>query len=205
MITLYWSPNTRAVRMFWALEEIDQPYELRHIDIRVDNRDDPADFLEASPLRKLPALADGEVKMADSAAMALYLADRYAPGKLAPHADNPDRGAFLYWLFYTPSVMEPAMIEKFVDLPPNPKAYPWGSFDKMLAALEARMEGRDWIATDRFTMADFMIAGTIQAMCRFKILDPSTRLRAHMDRCLDRPAARRAVEKEKAATEALRS
>jgi glutathione S-transferase len=203
MITLFWSPSTRSVRMFWALEEVGQPYELERIDIRAENRVDPPAFLAASPLRKLPALTDGDVKVADSAAIALYLADRYAPGDLAPLADDTARGEFLYWLFYTPSVIEPAMTEKFVTLPPNPSAYPWGSFDKMLTALESRLRDRKWIAADRFTMADFMISGTIQTMATFKILDPSPILRTYMDRCFARPAAIRAREKEAAATAAL--
>lgn len=203
MITLYWCPQTRAARMFWALEEVGQPYELERIDIRAENRADPPAFLTASPLGKLPALTDGEVKMADSAAIALYLADRYAPGDLAPHTDDPARGEFLYWLFYTPSVMEPAVIEKFVEMPPDPSAYPWGSFDKALMALESRLEGRKWIAADRFTMADVMVSGTIQAMTMFKVLDPSPLLKAYMDRCFARPAAIRAKDNEAAATAAL--
>jgi glutathione S-transferase len=189
--------------MFWALEEVGQPYELERIDLRAENRNDPPGFLAASPLRKLPALTDGDVKVADSAAIALYLADRYAPGDLAPRLDDPARGEFLCWLFYTPSVMEPAMIEKFADLPANPVAYPWGSFDRMLAALESRLEGREWIAADRFTMADFMVSGTIQFMEMFKTLDPSPVLKSYMNRCLARPAAIRAREKEAAATAAL--
>jgi len=38
----------------WALEEVGQPYELRRTNIQAEHRDDPAHFLEASPLRKLP-------------------------------------------------------------------------------------------------------------------------------------------------------
>jgi len=191
--------------MFWALEEVGQPYRLERIDIRAESRKDPPGFLAASPLRKLPALTDGEVKIADSAAIALYLADRYAPGDLAPHLDDPARGEFLYWLFYTPSAIEPAITEKFVDLPPNPMAYPWGSFDRMLSALESRLQNREWIAADRFTMADFMISGTIQYMAMFKIFDPSPVLKAYTERCFARPAAARGREKEAAATAALES
>lgn len=117
------------------MDEVGQPYELVQIDIRAENRNEPPAFLAASPLRKLPALTDGDVKIANSAAVALYLADRYAPGDLAPHLDDPERGEFLFWLFYTPSVMVPAMTKKFVELPPNPSANPWGSFEKMLAGL----------------------------------------------------------------------
>ncbi len=203
LITLYWSPQTRAARMFWALEEVGQPYTLARIDIRSANRNDPPDFLAASPLRKVPAITDSDVRVADSAAIALYLADRYAPGDLAPRVDDPVRGEFLFWLFYTPSVMEPAMIEKFVHVPPNPSAYPWGSYERMLEALETRLSGREWIAADRFTMADFMISGTIEAMHRFKILDPSPVLSSYMERCFARPAAIRGREKEAEAIAAL--
>lgn len=203
MITLYWSPQSRAVRMFWALEEIGQPYELELIDIRAEDRDDPPDFLAASPLRKVPALTDGKVKIADSAAIALYLADSYAPGDLAPHSVDPARGEFLTWLFYTPSVIEPAITEKFCEIPSNPTAYPWGSFEKMIAALEARLTDREWIAADRFTMADFMVSGTIDFMSNFDILDPSAVLKSYTERCLARPAATRAKIKEQAATKAL--
>ncbi|TPW28724.1 glutathione S-transferase family protein [Pararhizobium mangrovi] len=203
MITLYWAPKTRAVRMFWALEEVGQPYELAFIDFRAKDREDPAAFKAASPLGKLPAIVDGDVRMADSAAIALYLADRYAPGDLAPRIDDPARGEFLFWLFYTPSAMEPAMTEKFVDLPANPAAYPWGSFDRMMSALETRLAEREWVAADRFTMADFMISGTLSFMETMKVLAPSPVLRFYMQRCLERPAAVRGREKEEAATAAL--
>lgn len=203
MIKLYWCPQSRSVRMFWALEEVGQNYQLEFIDIRDERRSEPPDFLAASPLRKVPALSDGAVRMADSAAIALYLADRYAPGDLAPRIDDPTRGAFLTWLLFTPSAIEPAMVEKFVDVPPRPTAYPWGSFDRILAALETRLDGRDWIAADRFTMADLMISGSIQAMQMFDILDPSPLLVSYMDRCLSRPAAIRAREREAAEAAAL--
>ncbi|MEO5732557.1 MAG: glutathione S-transferase family protein [Rubrivivax sp.] len=205
MITVYWSPKSRAVRMFWMLEEVGQPYALQSIDIRNTDpgRDDPPGFVEASPLRKVPALADGDVRVADSAAIAMYLADRYAAGDLAPHLDDPARGEFLTWLLYTPSALEPAMMEKFAKLPPNPVAYAWGSFDKAIGALETRLAHRQWLAADRFTMADLIVSGTVQTMVDFKILEPSAALRAYVERCYQRPAAVRAREKESAAAAAL--
>ncbi len=203
MITLYWFPQSRATRMFWALEEVGQPYALQAVDFRAAERHDPPNFLAASPLHKVPALTDGPVQIADSAAIALYLADRYKPGELAPKVDDPSRGEFLTWLFYTPSAMEPAMIEKFVKLPPNAKAYPWGSFEQMIAALEVRLQERQWLATEHFTMADFMVSGTIQTLSDFKIHEPSPLLTAYVARCFSRPAAERGREKAAAATAAL--
>lgn len=203
MITLYWCPQSRAARTFWALEEVGQPYELQLVDFRGSDRSDPPEFLAASPLGKVPALTDGDAKVADSAAIALYLADRYAAGDLAPRPQDAARGEYLFWLFYTPSAMEPSMVEKFVELPPNPKSYPWGSFDKMIAALETRLQNRQWLAADRFTMADLMVSGTIQTLTDFKIHDPSPLLKAYVERCFSRPALARGQAKEAAATAAL--
>ena len=200
MMTLYWSEKSRAERALWMLEEVDQPYQLEAIDIRAEDRHDSAAFLDASPLGKVPALRDGEAVVADSAAIALYLADRYASGRLAPAPDDPERGAFLYWLFYTPSAIEPAMAEKFGGLEPNPAAYPWGSFDKMVAALTKRMTGREWVVGDRFTMADLMLASAARFLVQFGLLQPEPAIAAFVDRCYARPAAKRAQEREASAT-----
>ena len=202
MITLYWGPNTRAERMFWALEEIGQDYRLELADFR-DPGTFSEGFLAASPLRKVPALSDGEVHLADTAAIVMYLADRYAPGVLAPAPDSPDRGAYLYWTVYGPSAFEPAMVAKVVDIPANPATYPWGDFDRMMGAVETRMDGREWIVGDSFTMADFMIGGSLKSVEDFRMATLPPALRTYVERCHARPAALRGAEKLAAAKAAL--
>ncbi|OWU85638.1 hypothetical protein ATO6_01530 [Oceanicola sp. 22II-s10i] len=190
MITLYWAPRSRAGRMFWLLEEIGQPYEISVVDFRSDPPVHPEGFADASPLRKVPAIRDGDTALADTAAIALYLADRYAPGRLAPAPDHPDRGPFLFWTFYSPSAMEPAMTEKFLQIPPNPASYPWGSFDRMMSAIEDRLEGRDWLVGDDFTVADYMVGGALGFISQFNMAKLSPRQQAYADRCAARPAAK---------------
>lgn len=73
---LYWSPQTRSARALWMLEEAGVDYELELVDIRNVEREDSQEFLAASPMGKVPALVDGDVKMSESAAICLYLADR---------------------------------------------------------------------------------------------------------------------------------
>jgi len=115
MIKLYWHPLTRSIRVLWMLEEIGAPYDLIDIDIR-DNtaRANPA-FLAASPMGKVPAIEDGHTRMAESAAICLHLADRFPEKNLSPGIDDPQRGKFLYWMFFTPSVIEPAAGRNSVD------------------------------------------------------------------------------------------
>ncbi|MBF9035222.1 glutathione S-transferase [Rhodobacterales bacterium HKCCE2091] len=203
MITLYWAPRSRAARMFWLMEEIGQPYDLAHVDITDASVPRPAGFAEASPLGKVPALADGDLKMADSGAIALYLADRYAAGELAPPLDHPSRGAFLYWVFYTHSAMEPAMTEKWVDMPSNPGSYGWGSYERAYGAVESHLDTHEWFAWDRFTVADFMMAGTLEAMQMFNIQELSPRLKDYVETCRARPAYARGDARRQEAEAAL--
>ena len=120
MITLFWCPQTRASRAMWMLNELGEPFETRKVDIRDPEHLDDDDFRRASPMGKVPALMDeapnGTVYMADSSPICLYLADRYAPGRLAPPIDDPSRGTFLFWMGYTPGAIEPAMMQKFLML-----------------------------------------------------------------------------------------
>ena len=102
MIKLYWCPKTRASRSLWLLGELGVEFERVHIDLRDPESRADSGFRAASPMGKVPAIADGEVRLADSAAIALYLADRYPRAGLAPAIDHPDRGRYLYWSTYTP-------------------------------------------------------------------------------------------------------
>ena len=114
MITLFWCPQTRASRVLWLLGEMDELFDVRLIDIRNPEAKQDPDFLASSPMGKVPAIMDttpnGVVRMADSAAIALYLADRYPASGLAPAIDDPARGDYLYWMTYTPGAIEPAMM-----------------------------------------------------------------------------------------------
>ena len=191
---LYWSPQTRSTRALWILEEAGLDYELEQVDIRNPERDNTAEFLEASPMGKVPALVDGNVRMSESAAICLYVADRYGAGTLAPAIDDPARGKFLYWLLYTPAVIEPCMSEKFQGVETNRYRSGWGDFDLMLETLERGIAGKDWILGDNFTAADVMLGSSVGFMRMFDMLPDSATLGAYADRCLARPACRKAHE-----------
>lgn len=196
---LYWCPQTRAARAVWMLEEAGVEYDRELIDIRSDAAKQHAGFRRASPMGKVPALEDGDARVADSAAICLYLADRYAAGSLAPATDAPERGEFLFWMFFAPAVMEPCMAEKFGTAQPNRAAHGWGDFATMVDALDARLDGHEWLLGDWFTAADVMVGSTANFMKMFDIMPDSRRIAAYIDRCLARPAYKRALEIDAAA------
>ncbi len=190
---LFWCPQTRAARAFWMLEELGVPYERVLIDLK-DEEVKPADFLTASPMGKVPALVDGEVNLSESAAICLYLADRYSLGNLAPELDDPIRGKFLYWMMFVPAVIEPAMAEKFGGWETNKFSHGWGDYDSMIETMEAALNGNDWLLGDAFTAADVMVGSTCYFLKKFGILPENSSLHSYVDRCVKRPAYQKVLE-----------
>ncbi len=192
---LFWAPQTRSARVIWMLEELGRSYAMEQVPIRAEDRRDSAEFRRASPMGKVPALIDGDVAMAESAAICLYLADRYSSGFLAPDLHDSRRGRFLYWLLYTPAVVEPAMSEKFNQVTPNRQRSGWGDFDLMIETWELALGTDDWILGADFTAADVMLGSSAIFLRMFDMLPKSPVLGAYADRCESRPAYMRAQER----------
>lgn len=191
MITLYHHPFSRAAGTLWALEEVGQPYELAFVDIMKGGQKAP-EILAINPMGKLPTLTDGDVVVAEAAAIALYLADRYSSGTLAPALDDPRRGTYLRWSFYAPSVIEPGATARLNKWEFKPGQVGWGDFASMLTAMEYAIAGKQFILGDMFSMADVVFGGTVRFMLQFKMLEPSPALSAYVDRLNQRPALQRA-------------
>lgn len=192
---IFWAPQTRAQRGVWMLEEAGVDYGMELVDIGAADRSDSDEFRQASPMGKVPALIDGDVGVAESAAICIYVADKYAPGALAPSFDDPDRGAYLYWMLYTPAVIEPAMSEKFNQVEPNRYRNGWGDFDLMIETFDRAFDDREWVLGEKFTAADVMLGSSAVFMEMFGMLPASRNLQAYAERCRARPAHQRAMAK----------
>jgi glutathione S-transferase len=190
-IVLHHHPFTRAANVVWMLEEIEAPYELRFVDVMKGAHKAP-ELLAQNPMGKLPILVDGDAVVTESAAIALYLADRYAYGRLAPRVDDPARAAYLRWSFFAPSVIEPGSLAKAAGWTYKDSQAGWGAHAAMLAAMESAIAGRDFILGDTFSMADVVFGGTLRFMLTFKMLEPRPAFTAYAERLGARPALQRA-------------
>ena len=199
MITLFWCPQTRASRVLWMLEELAEPFEVRLANVRdPDSLDD--DFRRASPMGKVPAsmdeAANGTVYRADSAPVCLYLADRYAQGRLAPAVDDPARGQFLYWMGFTPGAVEPAMMEKFIGFEVSPGSCGWGNYEIVMETLAQGVKEGPWVMGEQFTAADVLLGSSVNFMKQFGLLGEGSALEPYLERCLARPAYQAALARE---------
>lgn len=191
MITLYHHPFSRAAGSVWALEEIGQPYELVFVDIMKGGQKAP-EILAINPMGKLPTLTDGEAIVTEAAAIALYLADRYAPGRLAPALDDPRRGTYLRWSLFAPSVIEPGATARLNQWEAKPSQVGWGDFDSMVKTMDHAVADKPFLLGDMFSMADVVFGGTVRYMLQFKLLEPTPALTTYVDRLNQRPALQRA-------------
>jgi glutathione S-transferase len=189
--TLYHHPFSRAAGALWMLEEAGIEYTLRHVDIMAGEQKSP-EILALNPMGKLPILVDGEQIVTESAAIGLYLADRYAAGRLAPALDDPARGTYLRWSLFAPSVIEPGSMAKAAGWAYKPGQAGWGTHDAMVDAIAAAIGDREFLLGERFSMADVIFGGTVRYMLRFGMLESRPVFAAYAERLGNRPALQRA-------------
>ncbi len=192
MIKLYWSPRSRSFSAIWLLEESGLPYERVLTDISTGAQKTP-EYLAINPMGKVPALTDGEAALGEAAAICAYIADRYPEAGLAPAVTDPLRARYLQWLFFSPSCIEPALIQIFTKLEVPPSTAAWGSAAQTFDVLDAALQKGPWILGERFSAADITIgAGLNFAVRIFKMLPSRPSFDAYIERCVARPAFQRA-------------
>lgn len=190
-LILYHHPHSRAATVVWMLEEVGVPYTLRHVELSAGEQKSP-ELLALNAMGKLPILVDGDTVVTEVAAIGLYLADRYAPGRLAPALDDPARGAWLRWSFFAPSVIEPGCMAKAAGWTYRSGAAGWGDFEPMLEAVGRAITPGPWVLGERFSMVDVVLGATLRYMVRFNLMPAQPELAAYITRLEARPACQRA-------------
>jgi glutathione S-transferase len=200
-IVLYHHPFSRASTVVWMLEEVGVPYTLEYVDLSKGEQKAGA-VIAHNPMGKLPVLVDGPTVVSETAAIGLYLADRYAPGRLAPALDAPERGTYLRWSVFGAAVVEPAAMAHAAKWQYGPGQAGFGTYEAMVASLEHAVGAGPWLLGERFSMADVTLGATIRYMLMFKMLDPRPALTAYVERLNARPANLAAAARNQAVVEA---
>jgi glutathione S-transferase len=192
MMQLYWSPRSRSFTALWLMEETGQPYERVLTDISTGAQKTP-EYLAINPMGKVPALKDGDATLAEAAAICAYVVERYPEAKLAPPLGDPLRAKYLYWLFFGPSCIEPAMVQIATKIEMSPVSAGWGEATRVFNVLDAALAKGPWILGDSFSAADIVIGAGLNFVVRlFKMVPSRPSFDAYLDRCAVRPAFQRA-------------
>lgn len=189
---LYGTPPTRAIRVQWLLNELDVDCEI----IGLNPMDHNAEFLALNPAGKLPVLVDGNVVLTESAAIPLYLAEKYPEKELIP-SGLADRAQMYRWIFFLVTEIEQPLwrialntaIYSERDRVPSDIKNATRDCKKMAAVFEKHMADRDFVAGDRLSVADFIAAYTLDWANEAEMLGESPRLRSYLETMYARPTA----------------
>ncbi|NOJ83009.1 glutathione S-transferase family protein [Myxococcus xanthus] len=182
---LYFNPRSRAVIARWMLDECGAQYEIVPIDFEKKEHKSP-EFLKINPAGKLPALVDGDTRLFESAAICLYLAEKFPDAQLAPKPGDKDWGRYLSLMVYSTSQLEPAMGDHLMKLPTGP-ARGWTDFETVLNVIEGELGQGPYLFGERFTAADVMVGSMFIWMRIFGSQTGRPALEAYIERLLARP------------------
>jgi len=197
-IKLYYTPQTRAVRPRWLLEEIGVPYSLHFIDLFA-GEGESEEYKQISPLGCVPAMeVDGQV-MLESGAMCHWLADYYSDSGLAPAINEPARMQYEQWMYFSQATLEmpPWIIFLHSKILPESEQVkdiiPWASkrYEGILKVLNGELEKNEYLAGNRFSAADIMVGSTL--MFAPEALASFPELMLYIERLKERPAYQRAI------------
>ncbi|MFJ2325417.1 MULTISPECIES: glutathione S-transferase family protein [Pseudomonas] len=163
-IQLYSLPTPNGVKVSIMLEEIGLPYEPHKVAFDANDQHSP-EFLSLSPNNKIPAILDPHgpqgqpLPLFESGAILIYLADK--SGQLLAQ-EGALRYETIQWLMFQMGGIGPmfgqlGFFNKFAGKDyedKRPRDRYVDESKRLLKVLDGRLEGRDWIMGERYTIAD---------------------------------------------------
>lgn len=193
----------RDMRVRWALEEVEQPYEVRLVPW--EKFKDEA-HLARNPFGQIPTYEEGDLTLFESGAIVLHIAERF-PGLLPSDANA--RARAIMWMFAALSTVEPPIVDRdVVEYAEAGKSWQGERFAMVderirdrLRQLSARMGDGEWLDGD-FSAADIVMVHVLRRLEGSGLLEEFPVLAAYIARAEKRPAYQRAFAEQLALWEA---
>ena len=217
MIQLHYAPSNASITPHILLEEMGVPFALVRVD-RANNAHRSPEYLKLNPNGLIPVLIDDDLVLYETAAICLYLTDKYADKGFAPLAGSVERAHFYKWLMWMTNTLQPAMIMYFythryttstdTDEIARITAQTQTRVGAMLKQLDDQIarSGGPWFMGAKFSVLDiyaFMLGrwtrvfkGDAPATQKASSVEAWPHLGPFMHRMLARPAVQRAVKTE---------
>lgn len=200
MLKIYGAPHSRAFRVIWLAEEGGLAYEHVPITFGVENAQcKEAWYVALNPNARVPTIDDDGFILWESAAINLYLAEKYRI-PLFP-ATSEGRGRLLQWAFFVANDVEPPLItvlrNRVIFAPEQRNSILADEAEKILRTkfviLEQQLTKTPYFGDERWDMSDFMVACVLYILTRLTLdMTAYPRLSAWLAASIERPAARRA-------------
>lgn len=203
MIKIHHLGISQSERIVWLCEELGLPYDLQHHVRDPVTRLAPPSLRAVHPIGAAPVIEDGDVLLAESAAIIEYLIVKYGQNRFKPGPDDADYVPFLYWFHFANGNLQPVVSRLMVanraklgeDHPLL--AAMQERLGRALAHVEKRLDETPWLAGAEFTAADIMSVFSFTTMRVFQPYDLASypNIRAWLQRVAARPAYQRALAK----------
>jgi glutathione S-transferase len=179
MLKLYGGARSRASIVQWYLEELEIPYEFVLLDMQAQEHLQP-EFRQINPFGKVPAIEDGNIKLWESGAILLYLAERY--GK----ETREERATSAQWILFANATLGPGVFVEANRQKETPR---------LMHPLNDILEKQPFIGGDRFTVSDVAVGSLLAYIPVMLQLDLSEypNVIGYMKRMAERPAFQKAI------------
>lgn len=183
----------RSDRVRWLLEEMETPYENYFLKKDAGEMNSP-DYRKLNPMGRVPTIVDGDIVLNESAAICMYLADKYAYGGLAPkREDTKLRAEYTKWMFFSVGSLECVIARMFTHTnnPEETKVtheYVKNQCEIMSLALTPALSRHDYILPSGFSAADIMLGAIIPGAHDYLVKN-NPAIEAYMNRLMSRKAA----------------
>jgi glutathione S-transferase len=193
-LTLYHAAPSRSSIVRWMLEELGEPYDIHLLSLSKGEQLAP-DFLAVNPMGKVPALKHGDTVVTEAAAICTYLADEFPHARLNIPVGDPRRGPYLKWLFFGPSCIEPAIIDRAAPRKEEARRamLGYGNFDTVMDVVAKAVEKGPYLMGEQFTAADVVIGSGLRWGMMFNLIPKRPEFEAYVARLEQRPALQRAT------------
>ncbi len=201
MITLYHAPRSRSVRVYWLLEELGVPYEIK-VPLSSPTAPKDPEYLKLNPLGKVPTISDGDMVMFESGAIVEYLIEKYGNGRFAPPAGTPARAKYLQWVHFGEATMAPPIADVVVHTMFKPEAERLPAVvedgkrrvDLTLAVLDKELATKPYLLGNEFSGADIMVGYAVFLNNLLGMLsDKRPNVVAYHARLQERPGLKKAL------------
>jgi len=193
-LTLYHAAPSRSSVVRWMLEELGEPYDLVLLSLAKEDQRKP-EYLAINPMGKVPSLKHGDAVVTEVAAICTYLADEFPHARLNIPVGDPRRGPYLKWLFFSPTCIEAAVLDKAAPRKETPRRgmVGYGDFDTVMDVVGKGVAGGPYLIGDQFTAADVVVGSMLRWGMMFNLLPERPEFRAYVDRLEQRAALQRAT------------
>ena len=175
----------RDLRLRWAAEEAGLPYILRTVPFA----DRETNHLDRQPFGQVPFLTDGDIKIFESGAGLLHLARKSE--KLMPR-DPVGEAQTLQWTIAALNSIEMVSVPWwFLEVTGSEDNGLTGWLESRLAHMERVLKEREWLAADRFTVADLLMADVLRVQ-KIRAFGDRPATESYVTRITERPAFQKA-------------